>query len=83
MHTQGRQHGPGTRTSAALRALAAAVLALTALAAGCSDVLFPKKEPRTQYERYDEVRNQNAPPYIEDEYGRLSPNLRARLTPKK
>lgn len=50
---------------------------------GCVKPLFPTKAPRTQYDRYDAVRNQHSQQYVEDEFGRRVPNLRGRLTPKK
>lgn len=49
----------------------------------CSKPLFPAGQPRTQYDRYDLVRNQYAPQYVTDEFGRQRPNLRARLLPKE
>jgi len=50
--------------------------------AGCGKPLFSSEDPRSQYDRYDRSRNQLAPQYIEDEYGRREPNLRGRLSPK-
>lgn len=49
---------------------------------GCTEPLLSPREMRTQYDRYDAVRNQLAPAYIEDEFGRLTPNLRGRLGPR-
>ena len=54
-----------------------------ALAQGCTEPLFPRQEPRTQYEQYDELRRQHADRFVEDEFGRLKPNLRGRLSPKR
>lgn len=67
-----------------LRPLAGLALgALVALPMGaCSDALLAPTDERTQYDRYDRVRNKYAQQYIEDEYGRREPNLRARLAPK-
>lgn len=48
----------------------------------CSRPLIAPDMPRTQYDRYDAVRNQKAPAYSEDEFGRRTPNLRGRLSPK-
>ena len=59
-------------------ALAFSVAAL----AGCRQPLFPEREPRTQYDRYDAVRNQQAPTYVVDEFGRRRPNIRGRVGPK-
>lgn len=52
-------------------------------AAGCSEALLSPKDERTPFDRYDAVRQQYAPQYVEDEYGRRQPNLRGRLAPKK
>jgi hypothetical protein len=50
--------------------------------AGCSRPLLSATDERTPFDRYDAVRNQFAQQYIEDEFGRRQPNLRARLAPK-
>jgi hypothetical protein len=65
------------------RDLAAGVglVALLALA-GCQKPLFPANSPRTQFDRFDEVRNQSAPQYVQDEFGRRRPNIKGRLEPK-
>lgn len=49
------------------------------LSGGCGKPLLSPNEPRSQYSRYDLVRGQYAPQYIEDEFGRKLPNLRGRL----
>lgn len=67
------------RTTTGALALVAGALALGA----CSTTPFPPKEPRTQYDRYDLVRNQLAEQYVFDEFGRRRPNLRGRLSPKQ
>lgn len=62
------------------------VLALAMLAGnliGCSKALFPQDEARTQFDRYDRSRDEYAPMYIEDEFGRQRPNLQGRLSPKR
>lgn len=56
-----------------------AALAFTSMVGGCADPLLSPNEPRSQYSRYDLVRGQFAPQYIEDEFGRRQPNLRGRL----
>ncbi|MFN7022636.1 MAG: hypothetical protein ACK4WH_15105 [Phycisphaerales bacterium] len=58
-------------------AFAAAVLG------GCSKPLLAPTEERSPFDRYDNVRGNYAPQYIEDQYGRREPNLRGRLTPKE
>lgn len=70
-----RAHSSLTRAAAGLLTLAVLVTA----SAGCSKVLFDPKKPRTQYDRYDRLRGDYAPQYIEDEFGQRRPNLRGRL----
>lgn len=80
-HIRGRTHlrfARGVRCSV----IGVAVIGLFSLN-GCVKPLFPNQAPRTQYDRYDAVRNQHSPQYVEDEFGRRVPNLRGRLTPKK
>ncbi len=55
------------------------VLLIGLALAGCSKPLLSAKEPRSQYSRYDLVRGQYAPQYLEDPFGRRVPNLRGRL----
>lgn len=55
---------------------------ILSLASGCSRPLLAPTDERSPYDRYDAVRAQYAPQYIEDEYGRRQPNLRGRLGPK-
>lgn len=50
---------------------------------GCGKPLFSPTDERSPFDRFDAVRNQHAPQYVEDEYGRQTPNLRARLAPKR
>lgn len=66
------------------RAAAALSLLITAggLTTGCAKPLFPRDQARSQYESYDVVRNQAAPRYRFDEFGRATPNLRGRLAPR-
>lgn len=49
---------------------------------GCEKPLLAPSEARSPYDRYDAVRAQYAPQYVEDEFGRKQPNLRGRLSPK-
>lgn len=63
------------------RLLAAALLAAIGLSlSACSKPLLSPTRDRSQYDRYDRVRGQFVPQYIEDEYGRRTPNLRGRLS---
>ncbi|GAB4386113.1 MAG: hypothetical protein Kow0022_14260 [Phycisphaerales bacterium] len=48
-------------------------------AAGCRAPLLVNGEERSQFDRYDRVRDQAPSPYFVDEYGRRRPNLRGRL----
>lgn len=49
------------------------------LCAGCQEQLFPRDEPRSQYDRFDTVRDRHAQDKLEDEFGNQRPNLRGRL----
>lgn len=66
---------------AAALTLAALTLALTA--AGCAKPLLSPEDERSPFDRFDALRAQYSPQYIEDEYGRQKPNLRGRLTPRE
>lgn len=59
------------------------LIALSAWASGCSEPLLAARDVRSPFDRYDAVRNQYAPQYIEDEFGRRQPNLSGRLGPKR
>lgn len=63
------------------RLLPAALLALTALTTlpACQKTLLHRDDPRSPFDRYNQTRAQHAPPFLEDEYGRRTPNLRDRL----
>ncbi len=50
--------------------------------AGCAKPIFAPHQSRTQYDRYDRLRNQYAPQFVQDDLGRRTPNIRERLTPK-
>lgn len=52
-------------------------------ASGCSRPLLAPSEERSPFDRYDAVRGDYAPQYIEDKFGRRQPNLKGRLTPKE
>lgn len=63
-----------------LQILLVALIAAPALGlTGCRRVLFPNREPRSQFETYDRVRGGVPPPYVVDEFGYQQPNLRERL----
>lgn len=63
----------------ALAAVLVAIAASCGVLSGCAKPLLSPREPRSQYSRYDLVRNQYSPQYLEDEFGRRIPNLRGRL----
>jgi hypothetical protein len=52
---------------------------LACLAAGCSKTALRPDDVRSPYDRYERVRAERAEPYLEDEFGRRTPNLRGRL----
>lgn len=62
---------------------ALAVAAAACTLCGCAKPLLSPDEERSQYDRYDAVRNQYAAQYTQDEFGKQVPNLRARLAPKE
>lgn len=70
------------RTTTRGTALLLALLAGAALA-GCERPLLSPDEERSQFDRYDAVRNQHAAQHTEDEFGQRIPNLRGRLSPKE
>ncbi len=79
-----RRRAPAITRAAGEWRLWGVVVALAAWAgmgaAGCARSLFGKDELRTQYDRFDQARNELPPAYIENEFGRFEPNLRGRLS---
>lgn len=70
--------GPRSRAGAiALLAVAACALALPQ--AACQKTVLRPDDVRSPYDRYERVRAERADPYLEDEFGRRTPNLRGRL----
>ena len=69
----------------ARRALALVLLAAGAAGVfgvglgGCGEALIDDNQPRSQYDRYDALRDQRPPASVEDEFGNRKPNLRGRL----
>lgn len=49
---------------------------------GCQDVLFDKKDPRTQFETHDRLRQRYVPLEEKNVFGETQPALRARLSPQ-
>jgi len=60
-------------------ATAIGVGAFVVATTGCAKPLLSPREERTQYDRYDRIRNQYADQYVFDEFGQRRPNLRERL----
>ncbi|MDX2146649.1 MAG: hypothetical protein SFZ23_03925 [Planctomycetota bacterium] len=71
-------HLSRARTWAWLMVAVAAVGAVP----GCQKPLLRPDEERSQFDRYDMIRERRAPPFIEDEFGNRRPNIRGRLEPK-
>lgn len=59
--------------------LLGSLVLLVAGLVGCQEALFAEDEPRSQYDRFDAVRDQRAPTYVYDEFGNRRPNVRGRL----
>lgn len=68
-------------SSAVVTSALAATITLGCLLAlgGCQKTALRPKDDRSQFDRYDQARNQRAEPFLEDEYGKRTPNLRGRL----
>jgi len=49
---------------------------------GCSRPLLSQTDQRSPFDRYDLVRGEYAPQYVENKFGYREPNLRGRLQPK-
>lgn len=57
---------------------AVSVLCLLGMSA-CQRTALRPDDNRSQFDRYDQSRSQRAQPFLEDEFGRRTPNLKARL----
>ena len=66
-----------TRVTRWVAAGATAIGAL--LSMGCQEPLFTPDQPRSQYDRFDTVRDRRADSYVFDEFGNRRPNIRGRL----
>jgi hypothetical protein len=60
----------------------AALAAGVTFLAGCKKPLLSPDDERSQFDRYDAIRNQRAQQSVYDEFGRKRPNLRGRLLSK-
>lgn len=80
-----RSNDRGYRWAGRLGIACASAVVLVAMVAfaGCSEPLLAARDERSPFDRYDAVRNQHAPQYVENEFGRRQPNLAGRLGPKK
>ena len=47
--------------------------------AGCQKTALRPDDDRSQFDRYDQSRSQRVQPFLEDEFGRRTPNLSERL----
>lgn len=61
----------------------AAGAALLFCASGCRQSPITENDERSPFDRYDLIRDEYAPAYLQDEYGRKRPNLRGRLIDKR
>lgn len=69
-----------TPTRCRMPALAVGLsLLLTVGLGACQPGPITENDQRSQFDRYDMVRDRYAPAYTEDVYGRKRPNLRGRL----
>lgn len=75
---------PTTSSSGRLLCLPRSVVVISLLAAlaGCQRPLFNDKDPRSQFDTYDKLRQQNQSLLVPDEFGNPQPALRARLSPQ-
>lgn len=69
------------RTRSLCLATACITMMIGALSAGagCQKTALRPDDTRSQFDRYDQARNQRAQPFLEDEFGRRTPNLAERL----
>lgn len=49
------------------------------MSGACQKTALRPNDDRSQFDRYDQSRSQRAQPFLEDEYGRRTPNLKERL----
>jgi hypothetical protein len=73
------RHPAGSSKAALVIGLGVVVAAGT----GCRNSPITENDQRSPYDRYDLIRDEYAPPYLEDEYGRKRPNLRGRLIDRR
>lgn len=54
-------------------------LAVILAIGACHKSALRPDDTRSQFDRYDATRNERAPAFVEDAFGRRQPNLRGRL----
>ncbi|RMH30785.1 MAG: hypothetical protein D6692_01205 [Planctomycetota bacterium] len=52
---------------------------LAMILGACQKTVLRPDDVRSPYDRYERSRAERAEPYLQDEYGRRTPNLRGRL----
>lgn len=62
------------------RTVATGIVLSGTLLLGCQKAVFPKDQPRTQFEMHERMRGDVAPLQQTDVFGKPQPNLRGRLT---
>lgn len=77
-----RRHQTTRRATNHTRWWVSLLAPLVVVLTGCADPILSDKEPRSQYDRYDAVRDQYAPQWVTNEYGEKRVNLRGRLLPR-
>jgi len=75
--TNGTDRNSATRSMA--RCVGLCLMGIAAVFGGCEKPVFTPEEPRSQYDRFDAIRDQRAPSYVYDEFGSRRPNIRQRL----
>ena len=63
-----------------MRRVATSVLLSAVVLTGCQKAVFPKDQPRTQFETHERRRGNFAPMEKADVFGKPQPALRARLS---
>jgi hypothetical protein len=58
------------------------LLALLGLLPACGRALMDPDKPRSQFDRFDAIREQRSPSTVDDEFGMRRINVRGRLLPK-
>ncbi len=73
---------PGRRSGLIIVAASMFLMAAASFGVGCQQALYLPSDSRTQYDGYQRARGELAAPFVEDEFGRRTPNLRERLGPR-